>query len=175
MGGDHPNASHAPKFVVGSPPHGRGPPRPRLAQQHQQRLTPAWAGTTATARPCAGWSWAHPRMGGDHYERAVWAQTGVGSPPHGRGPRSMRAGSCMGSGLTPAWAGTTCGPGTGRSWRRAHPRMGGDHPSMTWAVTAISGSPPHGRGPRDRLGGARLLHGLTPAWAGTTLAGAGPR
>ena len=98
-----------------------------------------------------------------------------GSPPHGRGAPDAARYDGAANGLTPAWAGSTisrqhlCVP----FW--AHPRMGGEHGSMTLAAHKYGGSPPHGRG---ALGVSTFIHhstGLTPAWAGSTFWAAGCR
>ena len=107
MGGDHfARDIYVPSWL-GSPPHGRGPPRCSGSSRWMLRLTPAWAGTTADSMA---------NLLGDG-----------GSPPHGRGPHDRGPFPAAVDGLTPAWAGTTSRRRCCQRRSRAHPRMGGDH------------------------------------------------
>ena len=91
--------------------------------------------------------WDHPRMCGDHCLWDTKPPTGLGSPPHVRGPRNNFEYFVTLTGITPACAGTThrrC-----RHLRRLwdHPRMCGDHYTVHSLLLFLLGSPPHVRGP----------------------------
>ena len=69
-------------------------------------------------------------MCGDHgsYNKFyIWCW---GSPPHVRGPLSQKDFDKLGSGITPACAGTTQLKHRFRPLLRDHPRMCGDHVSI---------------------------------------------
>ena len=188
MGGDHVTQAGRVARLAGSPPHGRGPPRLLGGREGPVGLTPAWAGTTPTSPATTATARAHPRMGGDHPLPFPAASALGGSPPHGRGPPRMDilAERLTGSpphgrgplpkafnvlpflGLTPAWAGTTSRRRCATPACGAHPRMGGDHTARDGTGELLTGSPPHGRGPRNLAPAAAGSVGLTPAWAGTT-------
>ena len=168
MGGEHQPSPLTRRGTSGSPPHGRGARRWSGWGGRGFGLTPAWAGSTADWT--ADWpvAWAHPRMGGEHNELMSESNSTEGSPPHGRGAQRQRRAGLESDRLTPAWAGSTEPSRVNCNTRRAHPRMGGEHPRVVAWVARVGGSPPHGRGARydgPPVGGE---DGLTPAWAGST-------
>ncbi len=168
MGGEHPLTPTPPRGWLGSPPHGRGTPSCRTGSGDGSGLTPAWAGNTAGSGRCAARRRAHPRMGGEHQWIRRQETGDGGSPPHGRGTRPVVWRPAPVGGLTPAWAGNTCGVLGRRTCWRAHPRMGGEHDPHLAVLTAAQGSPPHGRGTPLEPVEAGTGPGLTPAWAGNT-------
>ena len=72
--------------------------------------------------------------------------------------------------LTPAYAGTTSACTRRPCIHRAHPRIRGDHVYEIPADATVLGSPPHTRGPLSNAIRDLWRRGLTPAYAGTTLA-----
>ncbi len=127
MGGEHLTSVPVAEISMGSPPHGRGTHVVGLVQGEMVGLTPAWAGNTSGSPTRSTWSWAHPRMGGEHASVDAAGVATAGSPPHGRGTRRARPGAPPGAGLTPAWAGNTEPAVAGEAEIGAHPRMGGEH------------------------------------------------
>ena len=154
---------------MGSSPRGRGPRGERLTDDTEGRLIPARAGTTDRDDHQNQRCEAHPRAGGDHNLSPNTAARRAGSSPRGRGPRPRGQRRLHVEGLIPARAGTTCPRTAGHRARRAHPRAGGDHSTVSIEPSVTLGSSPRGRGPRcealARHAGARLI----PARAGTTL------
>ena len=55
----------------GSSPRGRGKPGAPISVSRTSRLIPAWAGKTGSAAFCRSVSLAHPRVGGENWERGV--------------------------------------------------------------------------------------------------------
>ena len=155
-------------IVTGSPPHGRGTQPPSSGFGDRRRLTPARAGNTSSTVTGCNHPKAHPRTGGEHGSAAAKNTTLVGSPPHGRGTRVLRHECILESRLTPARAGNTDAVAGSSSKPPAHPRTGGEHFCASSAVNARPGSPPHGRGTRQRAVGGGCQGGLTPARAGNT-------
>ena len=97
----------------------------------------------------------------------------TGSPPHSRGRQTVASVGTAAVGLTPAFAGKTsdaaqCNPASG-----AHPRIRGEDSNRCCVASTSGGSPPHSRGRRGLEAGAGVCVGLTPAFAGKTLAEAG--
>ena len=69
----------------GSPPRGRGKPTPPHNLGKGNRLIPAWAGKTTTARQLAKRAGAHPRVGGENRQALARLDAAGGSSPRGRG------------------------------------------------------------------------------------------
>ena len=171
-GGEHGSAPTDASMMRGSPPHGRGTRQRPHGRQHDARLTPARAGNTDRRRPRRTSCTAHPRTGGEHGDERAAGVLQCGSPPHGRGTRSLRLAHRPGSGLTPARAGNTTTSASTRTSPSAHPRTGGEHLRGHRLSPSVDGSPPHGRGTHDRAPRLPGTSGLTPARAGNTSRGA---
>ena len=134
----------------GSPPRMRGRPPCAMRLRRVARLTPANAGTTLYHAAPLTRGEAHPReCGDDRHIRGQW-YTSQGSPPRMRGRRPGAGGEGLGSGLTPANAGTTV--------------------PLSLMTYFTYGSPPRMRGRRETDEGESVPVGLTPANAGTTTA-----
>ena len=132
------------------------------------RLTPAFAGTTASTSRWRYLTWADPRVRGDHHDACVERARAEGSPPRSRGPHAAPPPRRADGRLTPAFAGTTPQRGPLVPIFRAHPRVRGDHPIVSSIRDMTEGSPPRSRGPRHGVGLLGVLGRLTPAFAGTT-------
>ena len=167
-GGEHSGRLARPLASRGSPPHGRGTPRGCAPPRRPRGLTPARAGNTRPSRWTSITLSAHPRTGGEHAMTTVKTATQMGSPPHGRGTPRAAGPRHSGDRLTPARAGNTAAPGSGRGAAGAHPRTGGEHFDRDRNRVPSSGSPPHGRGTPQRGELGRRHQGLTPARAGNT-------
>ena len=113
---------------------------------------------------------AHPRIRGEYLSVEDADLEVGGSPPHSRGiphPCLRRADE---AGLTPAFAGNTgtsvmevCPAG-------AHPRIRGEYSILRITLGSLRGSPPHSRGIPWKKPPGRVASGLTPAFAGNTVA-----
>lgn len=84
--GDHSSAFSMSFDTCGSPPLTRGPPTSSSPQMGHFRITPAYAGTTASIRPSHRRTWDHPRLRGDHPSFKPLETHSHGSPPLTRGP-----------------------------------------------------------------------------------------
>ena len=132
----------------GSSPHARGARQRPEADHGLLRLIPACAGSTSGLTPMTF---------------AI-----VGSSPHARGALGLQQRLDLGVGLIPACAGSTRWCPAGRRGSRAHPRMRGEHRSVSWIHTSPAGSSPHARGARVRWCCHDRRAGLIPACAGST-------
>ena len=96
----------------GSSPHARGAHGSPADRHLWGGLIPACAGSTSSARAEKGIRRAHPRMRGEHWDKAPKVGTYNGSSPHARGARRTRGAGGPRCGLIPACAGSTPqGPG----------------------------------------------------------------
>ena len=90
----------------------------------------------------------HPRIRGEHQDPTEPSQENIGSSPHTRGALWLAI-------------------------RRArlgedHPRIRGEHAQLRDCLVDVSGSSPHTRGARLDAVDARRVHGIIPAYAGST-------
>ena len=154
-GGDHPrirgehfHADAEGGHGLGSSPHTRGARRPVDAQPGPAGIIPAYAGSTCRRETPDSPGPDHPRIRGEHLRRPQSRHRVWGSSPHTRGARDRAENDDIGTGIIPAYAGST----PPSSWRA---RFGRDHP---------------------RIRGEHLLHraqavrqaGIIPAYAGST-------
>ena len=126
MGGEKCNLGVLHLHGIGSPPHGRGKDQPIDDAGFQKGITPAWAGKRCPhSLPRHFWR-DHPRMGGEKASMTRLKLWQLGSPPHGRGKEC--GGVIFGgpTGITPAWAGKSFRFYCMRTFRKDHPRMGGE-------------------------------------------------
>ena len=107
-------------------------------------------------------------MCGDHTVETELVFTDRGSPPHVRGPLYYELQPKIHGGITPACAGTTTKKPRDPVSPWDHPRMCGDHFTMSYNPRYMEGSPPHVRGPLMRATNEHCSVGITPACAGTT-------
>ena len=131
-------------------------------------IIPACAGST-WARP---WMivprWDHPRLRGEHDVIAESLKCAVGSSPLARGALIDHSANDETDGIIPACAGSTprgCG---GRTPRRDHPRLRGEHRTMSRAIVCSQGSSPLARGAPTSEDGDGGDVGIIPACAGST-------
>ena len=109
-----------------------------------------------------------PRIRGEHEDKRYADWDRAGSSPHTRGARAHRLLKPSGVCIIPAYAGSTTSSPT--RWRRPkdHPRIRGEHSSWSLTPFTISGSSPHTRGAHAREHQTRRVHGIIPAYAGST-------
>ena len=110
----------------------------------------------------------HPRLRGNHLVGCCSRMAATGSPPLTREPRYSFDAFYEHTGITPAYAGTTPITICSIRRRRDHPRLRGNHTSTSSDGSVNSGSPPLTREPRLDVAADEALHGITPAYAGTT-------
>ena len=148
VGGEHNAICFSCSSIVGSSPRGRGTRTCTLTVMLPLRFIPAWAGNTATIKPCGIPASVHPRVGGEHSPWLILLLLQFGSSPRGRGTLTTLIFSGTIYRFIPAWAGNTSS---------SHPR-----------ITVLCGSSPRGRGTpklhKDKCIQVRFI----PAWAGNT-------
>ena len=155
QGADHPRirGEHAAGAgdvlaLTGSSPHTRGARAGYGARRQLSGIIPAYAGSTCTSRPPGALKWDHPRIRGEHLQ------------PRMRAPRQSR--------IIPAYAGSTSKLLASSATMRDHPRIRGEHPDRSGSSRPAPGSSPHTRGARLQLSDDHLVHGIIPAYAGST-------
>ena len=132
-------------------------------------IIPAYAGNTChTADPCPS-AWDHPRVCGEHLVDREPTKRMPGSSPRMRGTRRFGRADCPPPGIIPAYAGNTHLAGLLVWCGGDHPRVCGEHSSVSFLVWWLTGSSP-------RMRGTRPFHsisscdavGIIPAYAGNT-------
>ena len=154
----------------GSSPRGRGKLTICVPRRTVTRLTPAWAGKTPQLHLQPARCAAHPRVGGENCFLCGNEGGCVGSSPRGRGKHAQHVAALVHVRLIPAWAGKTPYSRGYAASAPAHPRVGGENPTVARPEPREAGSSPRGRGKRGEALPQRLDHGLIPAWAGKTRA-----
>ena len=92
---------------TGSSPHVRGAQFRGEFVDHLVGIIPACAGSTLARNAMRPIRRDHPRMCGEHADRAGVGAVGAGSSPHVRGARNANAAESPSSGIIPACAGST--------------------------------------------------------------------
>ena len=166
MGGEKLKQRMCSTAIAGSPPRGRGKDKLNVREDFAPGITPAWAGKSRLCIvPCICFG-DHPRVGGEKLWSNGLRWCWVGSPPRGRGKAEHESRKNRFPGITPAWAGKSCGARLDAGHRRDHPRVGGEKTTDRPQGQATAGSPPRGRGKAPPPAGGGPLPGITPAWAG---------
>ena len=153
---DHPRirGEHLTRYLpkeadIGSSPHTRGAPQIRLARALEERIIPAYAGSTLTQARQAKSMRDHPRIRGEHIRRQNYPHHTPGSSPHTRG--------------------APVGNRPHYRHQPDHPRIRGEHIRTAAGWLGSAGSSPHTRGAlEDRLGGHQVGR-IIPAYAGSTI------
>ena len=109
-------------------------------------IIPAYAGSTGFRDSLRASGADHPRIRGEHFGTHRVPIDVSGSSPHTRGalPGELRRGD--GDRIIPAYAGSTAVSAAGRSGRRDHPRIRGEHENLPAPGQPGFGSSPHTRG-----------------------------
>ena len=113
--------------ILGSPPPMRGTPINYHIGWISPRITPAYAGNTATPVVNALNSTDHPRLCGEHSHCRTFDHIHLGSPPPMRGTLNDRINAYNYYRITPAYAGNTSKRGRLPLVVRDHPRLCGEH------------------------------------------------
>ena len=132
-------------------------------------IIPAYAGSTGAPPWSAAARWDHPRVCGEHARRPVDEVGEAGSSPRMRGAHLIDRRTCRNLGIIPAYAGSTS-TGLRRAQAvRDHPRVCGEHDTISDGDTLMQGSSPRMRG-APLQSTRRLPHnGIIPAYAGSTV------
>ena len=173
--GDHPR-------VCGEHPTLRAPTTPRTGSSPRMRgalelvfagavsagIIPAYAGSTRASTETRCRAGDHPRVCGEHGDKAKGQFAFEGSSPRMRGAQASIYGGVGIQGIIPAYAGSTSThpPPRGRSWD--HPRVCGEHDAMPYNVCCWSGSSPRMRGAPTWGSSRKRVPGIIPAYAGST-------
>ena len=191
MGGEKFRSAVRTSASWGSPLRGRGKEPCFGDGLRLARITPAWAGKSASGQRCAAPARDHPRVGGEKIGYRYTRKSQMGSPPHGRGKGFLSTSSTLLSGspphrrgkvhhhvikdgqhrITPAWAGKRTIPKLTTPGRWDHPRVGGEKAVGGLSWPCVEGSPPHGRGKGKARNAVTHQLRITPAWAGKSLNG----
>ena len=132
------------------------------------RIIPAYAGSTPHWSPERWRQWDHPRIRGEHFLLRHGAFVFPGSSPHTRGAPGGPGRHPRQGGIIPAYAGSTCRPGSGRRRRPDHPRIRGEHLHQERMGVDVVGSSPHTRGARPAPRHQPRRGRIIPAYAGST-------
>ena len=112
----------------------------------------------------------HPRVCGEKTSAGSPQAFLIGSPPRMRGKGVKHRDGRVRVGITPAYAGKSRTLGTGGSGRRDHPRVCGEKGFCIRCTARMVGSPPRMRGKVYLLCLLPIRTGITPAYAGKSLA-----
>ena len=132
----------------GSSPHTRGARDAVDRVGDEDRIIPAYAGSTSRARQDLRNEQDHPRIRGEHASFQMALRAARGSSPHTRGALAPPVVRVAEGGIIPAYAGST--PSDVRRHDPGH------------------GSSPHTRGARDDPPQERAGRRIIPAYAGST-------
>ena len=169
--GEHTELVSAHISVGGSSPHTRGARSSPTSHRSDGRIIPAYAGSTGDMAAQAAVPGDHPRIRGEHQCAGIRLGERSGSSPHTRGAPRRVHGVAVGPGIIPAYAGSTPRCTKGRSSKRDHPRIRGEHIKGLWDGIKSGGSSPHTRGARPRILGFLFRKRIIPAYAGSTPTG----
>ena len=146
--GEHAAERASTASFVGSSPHTRGAPASLAVESTEVRIIPAYAGSTGCSAAAPPSPADHPRIRGEHAFDIGFGFQVVGSSPHTRGALQLVDLGVVGTGIIPAYAGSTN--------------------SNVLTEMPTLGSSPHTRGARPAARSQRRLHGIIPAYAGST-------
>ena len=166
--GEHVTPLPGETLACGSSPHTRGAPRQASRRRRQQRIIPAYAGSTPRPRAPSKRSADHPRIRGEHVTPIPGETLACGSSPHTRGARKRRSDGGILGRIIPAYAGSTCGNLPRPRRPPDHPRIRGEHRRAAARRHPRGGSSPHTRGARRRSREAIPTSRIIPAYAGST-------
>ena len=113
--------------------------------------------------------WDHPRIRGEHPCLLIGEPLGAGSSPHTRGARRRKTRSSLSSRIIPAYAGSTRRPAWSTGGATDHPRIRGEHGTLSFAGLSKTGSSPHTRGAPAARSPPLQRRRIIPAYAGSTI------
>ena len=153
---------------LGSSRHAPGA-RPESGNRSgQYGIIPACAGSTYSASSATATPTDHPGMRREHSLVSHFLLLFLGSSRHAPGARDDReAGEPM-TGIIPACAGSTRGPGQDHANGRDHPGMRREHSVRRIRPARTMGSSRHAPGALLGCGPRSVHRGIIPACAGST-------
>ena len=154
--------------LEGSSPHTRGAQDCGHLRQHVRGIIPAYAGSTWPPCGIRAACRDHPRIRGEHLKLGRGVVVSGGSSPHTRGAHRPMRTERPGSGIIPAYAGSTARLSSSAAAPADHPRIRGEHIYNNLKVPEQAGSSPHTRGARRGRRRRRRGPGIIPAYAGST-------
>ena len=166
--GEHKSFRQAYGALGGSSPHTRGALTRSVSPPVQNRIIPAYAGSTGLSASTRSGAGDHPRIRGEHPARIDPARRPVGSSPHTRGAHSNVLTEMLTCWIIPAYAGSTRRPSGRRRDHGDHPRIRGEHRAVHMATSNAAGSSPHTRGAPLAKIDPRKIRRIIPAYAGST-------
>ena len=146
--GEHRRSRRPSRLAEGSSPHTRGALHGAVKALIDERIIPAYAGSTGVDR--------------------VGHRGLPGSSPHTRGAQTSGASRDGSPGIIPAYAGSTRSKSCRGAIAEDHPRIRGEHHGHVDDGVRVAGSSPHTRGARDGPERLRNVGGIIPAYAGST-------
>ena len=152
----------------GSSPRMRGTLAWHASAAMATGIIPAYAGNTTTARHQPSDRWDHPRVCGEHADKAGGDLDYPGSSPRMRGTLSVTLTFGNSNGIIPAYAGNTSHTRKSLTVKWDHPRVCGEHTRVLTDIDQQLGSSPRMRG--TLCFHEIVLHdtGIIPAYAGNT-------
>ena len=146
----------------------RGAQGPPVGGYLEHGIIPAYAGSTLAGRirPCK--TRDHPRVCGEHPVATALPLVRMGSSPRMRGAPGHVDLVCELVGIIPAYAGSTASPCCPAAASRDHPRVCGEHTTLTGLDVKAPGSSPRMRGARRLQHPGNRRPGIIPAYAGST-------
>ena len=168
VGGEHVKLDEDYGPLTGSSPRWRGALARDLDAELHGGIIPALAGSTRQSHQWMCRRSDHPRVGGEHGSRPKRVINWYGSSPRWRGAPSAWVDKHNRQRIIPALAGSTRGAGRQVGLLPDHPRVGGEHRSMSLSSSGSAGSSPRWRGAlRQPLRTCGAV-GIIPALAGST-------
>ena len=144
--GEKSGSSNPDSDISGSPPLTRGKVLLHLHRQREIRITPAYAGKSASEMGAVLKRKDHPRLRGEKYASFVPLFAPPGSPPLTRGKGCCALADDYAERITPAYAGKRGRRGLDRFFRGDHPRLRGEKTLKMPTSLGSKGSPPLTRG-----------------------------
>ena len=131
---------------MGSSPRMRGTRLKILTDWTRHGIIPAYAGNTYVERIDVDLVGDHPRVCGEHVLGSEDHVSGTGSSPRMRGTLALRRGLRKLFGIIPAYAGNTFGKDAHFIGNWDHPRVCGEHHTLSAHSVGRRGSSPRMRG-----------------------------
>ena len=153
---------------MGSSPRMRGTPCKALESADYKGIIPAYAGNTDWTVYDPVRHGDHPRVCGEHPTMPYGFAAAAGSSPRMRGTLWLPQRKRCGSGIIPAYAGNTGNLALNLMNWRDHPRVCGEHATVTVPPTDSTGSSPRMRGTHMVILPQICDTGIIPAYAGNT-------
>ena len=170
--GEHTTKTLSLGHYTGSSPRVRGTPRLAPPCRAGQGIIPACAGNTLIGIITSGVGRDHPRVCGEHPYRHHHQRCRTGSSPRVRGTLPSTPLARNPPGIIPACAGNTSVHIRPGGARRDHPRVCGEHQSITPTMVETQGSSPRVRGTLETTPFQVFFALIIPACAGNTVCAA---